>query len=148
MSSWSLEAECARCSLVLPSSEILDLLPSARTFPTIARGLSACRESIAVYIKLGERGRVTFNHRERNVSGAMGFQNKTPIRCQNWINVNGLKRNRTTFKKQLRLRPFDDACTPNSSQHLQFVPFKHNDVCSSTLKIEDFLRIQTLICHT
>lgn len=98
MSSWSSEAECARCSLVLPFSEILDLLPNARTFPTSARGLSACRESIAVYLKLGERGRVTFNHRERNVSGAMGFQNKTPIRCQNWINVDGLKRIRTTFK--------------------------------------------------
>lgn len=98
-SSWLSEAECARCSLVLLSSEILELLPSARTFSTSARGLSACRESIAVYLKLGERGRVTFNHRERNVSGTMGFQNKTPIRCQSWININELKRIRTTFKQ-------------------------------------------------
>lgn len=53
-----------------------DPLPSARTFPTSAEGLSARRNSIAVYLKLGERGRVTFTHRGRYVSGAVGLQNK------------------------------------------------------------------------
>lgn len=99
VSSWLFEAECARCSLVLPSSEIPDLLSSARTSPTSARGLSACRESIAVYLKLGERGRVTSNHRERNVSGAIGFQNKSSTWCWSWINVDGLEQIGTTLKQ-------------------------------------------------
>lgn len=67
---------------------------SSRARGQFRRAREACSvsESIDGYFKLGERGGVTFNHRERNVSGAIGFQNKRPICCWSWINFDRLKR--------------------------------------------------------
>lgn len=67
VSSWSSEVERACCSLVLSSSEILDVSSRARGRFQPARereGSSACRETLTVYLKLSERGRVTFSHRQ------------------------------------------------------------------------------------
>lgn len=67
VSSWSSEAERACRSLVLSSSEILDLSSRARGRLQPARereGWSACRETLTVYLKLSERGRVTFSRRQ------------------------------------------------------------------------------------
>lgn len=67
VSSCSSEAERACCSLVLSSSEILDLSSRkrGRFQPASEReGSSAWRETLTVYLKLSERARVTFSRRQ------------------------------------------------------------------------------------